>query len=121
MPYQPTKEEIKTAIFADEYIKNGMNGTHAYKAVAPHVSDPTAGVAATRMLKRDRVRKAIQDRLPSDSVISRVIKDSIIQNPEDKLTHDIRYKYVNLALKLKGYLNDKHDSNVNIGLYVSKD
>ena len=112
------KEDTKIAHFADNYVKNGMNGLQAYKKIAPHVTDGTAGVESTRLLKKPKVQKAIADRLPSDVVLSSVIRKNITDKPVDKLNHDMQYKYVNLALKLKGYLNESHSTSVNVGLFV---
>lgn len=45
--------------FVEEYVKNGFNGTDAYKAAYPNAQDATARVEACRFLKDERIQEAI--------------------------------------------------------------
>ena len=115
------KEDMKIEAFAEAYVKNGMNGLQAYKAVSPQVTDNTAGVQSTRMLKKPRTVKAIQDRLASDKTISSIINTAITEIPKQPMDWSTKHKYIVTALKLKGYLQDEHNTSVNVGLFTSKD
>ena len=115
------KEDTKIEHFADAYIKNGMNGTKAYQAVVTTVGPRTAEVQAHRLLSKDKTKKAIADRMPSDALLSNVIKEAITEKPKQDIDWSTKHKYIVTALKLKGYLKDEHNTSVNVGLFTSKD
>lgn len=45
----------KQRVFAEEYVKNGLNGTQAYKLVYDVKSDKSAESGASRTLRNDKV------------------------------------------------------------------
>ena len=47
--------------FVREYVKNGMNGTRAYLALRPNVTDNSAGVLAHRQLRLVKTRQAMAE------------------------------------------------------------
>jgi hypothetical protein len=121
MPKSIIKEDSKIEKFANEYVENGMNGTQAYKALSPLVTDATAGTQSTRLLKKDKTKKAIAERLLKDSSISKVINQAITEIPKAPMDWSTKHKYIVTALKLKGYLKDEGSKSVNVGLFVSHD
>lgn len=63
----------KERMFCDEYLKD-MNGTRAYLAAYKHIKNyDTAAVGANRLLKKDKVKKYIQQKL--DEISSAKIAD----------------------------------------------
>lgn len=115
------KEDTKIAHFADNYIKEGMNGKRAYQKLRPKVKDTTAMVEASKLLTKPKVQKAIADRMPSDSKLSSIISTALEEKPKQDIDWSTKHKYLVTALKLKGYLNDEHTSTVNVGLFTSKE
>ncbi|MEB3215561.1 MAG: terminase small subunit [Nostocales cyanobacterium 94392] len=121
---QQKTEKKKTKIhhqrFAHEYIKHGQNGVKAYLAIRPDAKYNSASVEATRLLRKPNVRQAIDNLMPSDVVISEQIKTAITQEPKHPITWSEKHQYINTALKLKGYMNDTNDKNVNIALVINE-
>jgi len=108
-------------VFAQEYVKNGMNGTKAYKAIRPHVTNESARSTAPTLLAKASVQKGILELLPSDDVEAGVIREALSAGRKDKSIEwrDI-HKFLETSLKLKGYLQDKQQkSSLNIAI-ISK-
>ena len=55
------KMNVKHKAFVIEYLKNGLNGSKAYKAVYNSKDDETAKVGASRLLTYDNVKKLIEE------------------------------------------------------------
>ena len=53
----------KQALFVSEYLKNGGNATQAYKSAGYKTKDDdSAAVQASRLLRNDKVSRAIAER-----------------------------------------------------------
>ena len=120
MPKQPIKDDIKADVFADAFLKNGLNATKAYEIISPDVTKQSAGELGHRQLKRVEVQRSIAERLPSDVVLSREIKRAISAETPKNIDWKGKHRFIETALKLKGYLNDKPQSNVNVALVIRK-
>jgi phage terminase small subunit len=93
------------------FVKNkvvGMNNTDA--AIAAGYSLRTAPSQASRLLKNVNITKALQRAGLTDNVLANTIKTNIEAGVGVKATADTATKNVELALRLKGYLNDKPDT-----------
>lgn len=125
MPIQPTKDEIKAETFAEAYIKHGMNGTRAYQELSKQrsrrLTDKSASVQSSRMLRKDRVQKALHELLPDESIISKQIKKAITAETPKNIDWKAKHRFIETALKLKGYLSDKPSSNVNVALVIKRE
>lgn len=121
MPNSPLKDKNRTEVFADAYVKNGMNATQSYLAISPMVKETTANVEGSKYLRKPKVIKAIADRMPSDSRLANILSDALNEKPKQDIDWSTKHKYLTTALKLKGYLSDTHNTQVNVGLFTSKD
>lgn len=63
MKQKPTSSNVKISLFCNEYIKNGLNGAAAYKALHPKASTKTASVEACRYLAKPSIQKVLQPML----------------------------------------------------------
>ena len=110
--------------FPVEYIKQGLNGTRAYKAIKDRQGEPvtlgSAGVASTRLLKDVNVQKSIMDLLPSDEVESGVLREAFkARRAKDISWKDLR-GYTELSLRLKGYLDNDKKSSVQVAVIIER-
>jgi len=107
------------AAFPAAYIAHGMNGTKAYKSLRPYVTDETARATAPLILAKDSVKKSIAELLPHDGVETALIREALSPERRTKelISYKDAYKYAELSLKLKGYLdNDNKRGTVNIAI-----
>lgn len=102
--------------FVKAYVSNGFNGTQAYLSVRPDVTYESAGVAASRLLRDDRLQEKIDcllDKGDDKNLAQRVAtRDHLIRE-----THEIKekamakeqYKTALSAIDQKGRLNRVYD------------
>ena len=63
MKQKSTSCNAKISLFCNEYIRHGLNGAAAYKAVHPKASTKTASVEACRYLAKPSVQEVLQPML----------------------------------------------------------
>ena len=114
------KDKIRTELFAAEYVRNGGNGTKAYQAISPHVDDNVAHMSASRLIRKDTVKKTILDMLPSDIKDKRVLDDAYKAARPNEIGWKDLHKFFETSLKLKGYLADKPPNTMNVALVIRK-
>ena|SRR3990167_20391 len=116
------KTSILDKAFAQEYVKNGMNGRKAYRALRPNTTEGSATVQATRMLQRPNVIDNIKALLPSDDVESSLINTVLTKTKQpEEADWNVVHKFMKTSLELKGYLNTQSkQSQVNVAFIVNK-
>ena len=114
------KEDIKADHFVDAYIKHGMNGKRAYKSLSPQVTDETAMTQASRLLRKDKVQKALKDRIPNEQKLSKIITSALEAETPKGMDWKTKHRYLETALKLKGYLQNEQQQTTNIALVIRK-
>lgn len=113
------KGELIEEAFAAQFVRNGMNGLQAYKAIRPTTSDANAGVQSSRMLKSPSVLDKVRALLPSDTADLAVIRDAYNAPREETIKWSDLQRFVRLSLELKGYLGaEKDKTQTNIALVV---
>lgn len=113
-------------LFAEEYIKNGRNGTKAYKVVKPNVSMDTARKTASKVLNRPHVRQYINDLLTeihnqnmADITEVKEYLTNIMRDANEK-TAD-RNRAAELLLKVEGGFDDKPHIDTTVRLELTGD
>lgn len=113
-------------LFAEEYIKNGRNGTKAYKFVKPNVSMDTARKTASKVLNRPHVRQYINDLLTeihnqnmADITEVKEYLTNIMRDANEK-TAD-RNRAAELLLKVEGGFDDKPQIDTTVRLELTGD
>lgn len=104
--------------FPVEYVKNGLNGTKAYKALRPNTNNAVAAVASTRLLKKDNVRKSIEALLPSEEKTMQVLREAYEAPKEKSISYKDLHKFWETDLKLRGKLQEKTQGTVNVGIII---
>jgi phage terminase small subunit len=78
--------------FVVEYLKNGRNASAAYRAGFPRPTDASARAAATRLLRRAAVRRALAEaEARGRAAIEREL--SRYEFTQERLAHDGIYRY----------------------------
>ena len=115
------KGDIIESLFAQNYVKNGLNGNAAYKAVRPNSTTQNAHVQSSRMLNRESVISKIRALLPLDVEDMEVIRSAYLAKRSENINWSELHKYVSTSLQLKGYLDkegNKLQQQVNVQLVV---
>ncbi len=113
--------------FVEKYIETG-NGTVAVQE-AFDIEDPNyAGVKANRLLRNDKIQKAIEEALPDD-ILNAVHLEGLyatrpIYSPKGDLVAEdadfaVRAKYLELAYKRRGLFAPDRSVNVNVEVEAS--
>ena len=111
--------KIVEKAFAAEYVANGLNGTQAYKALRPAVSNKVASVTATRMLAKASTQKAIAELLPDVGEELEVISEALQTERPKTIDWKDTHKFIETRLKLRGLLDKNNKQmSVNIGVFV---
>jgi phage terminase small subunit len=76
--------------FVEEYIANGRNGKQAYKKFHPNVTDRTAEVTASRLLRKVEVSAYLDQREQELRVKYRLTTDDVIKSMSQSLHFDPR-------------------------------
>ena len=118
------KLSIREQEFVKAFVKNGGNGTKA--AIAAGYSPRTAGQCASRLLKREQVRYALERSAERASLSTAEALQNVarIANtaPQTKVSGAEVLKANELILKVNGALNEKATQSritVNIGFLTS--
>ena len=111
---------VKQKAFADEYLLD-FNASRAYKKIYKQDNDKTCEVSASKLLSNTKVRKQVLDRLPSEIKTADIITKALNRKTPDNISWKDIHRFVNTALKLKGYLGDKPQTDIKIGLVVNND
>ena len=113
-------------MFAEEYIKNGRNGTKAYKTVKLNVSMDTARKSASKVLNRPHVRQYINDLLTeihnqnmADITEIKEHLTTILRDTNEK-TAD-RNRAAELLLRVEGGFDDKPQIDTTVRLELTGD
>lgn len=104
--------------FPVEYIRNGLNGRKAYRAIRPSASEGTAGVEASRLLTKPKVQKRLMELLPNDEVESDIISSALSSKITQPMTWKDKHKYLVTSLTLKGYLKDKPQNQTQVNIII---
>ena len=113
--------ELLREAFPASYVKNGLNGTKAYRELKPHVSKDTARAEAPAILALPSVQERIRALLPSEKIEARVIKQALTGDIQHEINWTERHKYLETSLKLKGLLNNtQQQGNTNIGIIIER-
>lgn len=99
--------------FIDSYMKNGGNGSRAYKEAYEtpdhKVSDKVATINASRLLRKDSVVNEINYRLNAQRCTDDFVKDGLIDiavNYRKKETLNASVRALEILAKIKGMLTD---------------
>lgn len=101
--------------FVKDLIKTG----NATEAVLNNfdIEDPNyAGVKGNRLIRNDKIQKAIRtlaDRIPDDK-LHEVIMEGLNAETNEKPDYNVRHKYLDTSLKLKGAYEVDENRNINI-------
>lgn len=126
LPQKPPKRITKNRKdflqegFPAQYIKEGLNGTRAYKALKPSVKLSTARAEAPGILALPSVQKAISELLPSVEEELGIISKALSTPKPNKIDWKDTHKFVETRLKLRGLLKDKAQSTSNIAIIIEK-
>ena len=108
--------------FVVNYLVNGGNGTAAYRAVRPSVSEESAAVGACRLLQRPAVRQAIDVALAAEEItIEKIVQElaRIAFKPLPELS-DSEFKAKIRALELlgrwRGMFSERRETDAQDGL-----
>ena len=121
---EPIKRERKPKMnrmmlekaFPAEYIKQGLNGTQAYKALKPRIKLANARQQASLLIAKPHIQKSIEALLPSEEKTMSVLSDVYEAEREGKITFKDLHKFWETDLKLRGKLKDKETSGVSIAM-----
>lgn len=75
---------------------------------------------ASRLLQKSKIQKALEKVGLTDNVLANTIKTNIESGTGVKATADTATKNVELALRLKGYLNDKPEATNQVNIQVNQ-
>ena|SRR3990167_5780274 len=67
---------VSNLLFIDEYLRNGRNGTRAYKTVHPKASLSTSATQASRLLDLPKITQELAHRIRYDGGITRELVES---------------------------------------------
>lgn len=67
---------VSNLLFIDEYLRNGRNGTRAYKTVHPNASLSTSATQASRLLDLPKITQELAHRIRYDGGITRELVES---------------------------------------------
>ena len=117
--------ELLEEAFPVEYIKQGLNGTRAYKAIKQRqgivMADDSARAMASQTLSKLSVQERIRALLPSEEVEAGVIRDALLSKPKHAITFGEKHKYLETSLKLKGLLKTSDDKpSVQVGIIIER-
>lgn len=103
-------------IFIAEYLRNGENGTAAYRKAKPNVSDGTAEVESCKLLKNPNFSKVLaEEREKLSATIDLSQKEwiaeivSMAMSTPEKIEASSKLKALELLGKAKGYLRNQID------------
>lgn len=116
------KVKSKEELFAHEYVKHKFNGAKAYREVTDNkdISDKSASAMSSKLLTKKSIRDRIQELLPSEDKDIEVMKEAYNTKRPEQISWKDVHKFMETSLKLKGYLSDKPQTSVKIGLVVEK-
>lgn len=114
------KREIKETIFVDELLNNGLNKKEAYKKVYPNTLDKTASIKSTTMFNEPSVQSKLQKLLPTEEQDIKILRAALEAETPTTMSWKDKWKYLEMSLKLKGYLDDKPRNDIKIGLVVQR-
>ena len=120
-PKQKISAKLLREHFAVAYVKNGLNGTKAYRELKPNVSKDTARAEAPAILALPSVQERIRALLPSEEIEASVIRQALTGDIERTINWTERHKYLETSLKLKGLLNiTAQTASTNIGIIIER-
>ena len=90
----------------------GHNNTES--AIMAGYSKRSAGVTGSKLLRNTKIIKALEDNGLTDSVLAKTIKTNIERGTGIKADANTATKNVELALKLKGYMNTEQQKPTNL-------
>ena len=101
--------------FVKTYITNGHNAVQAAQK-AYGLEYASAGVKGSRLIKRDKIQKAIKSIAEqiSDVKLVKVLNQGLDATKDGEEDYGVRHKYLDTALKLKGLYEDDAQKKVNI-------
>jgi phage terminase small subunit len=100
-----------------EGMTKGLNQKDS--AIYAGYSPLSASVSASKLMKREKILKVLEKAGLTDSSLANAIRVNMEEGLGVKATADTSLKAVELALKLKGYLqNDKVEANVTNNTYI---
>lgn len=113
-----TNKRLLEKAFPAEYIKQGLNGTRAYKALRPKTKLSNAREYASTLIAKPNVIKAIEALLPSEEETMAVLKDVYATEREDNISYKDLHKFWETDLKLRGKLKEGNTNNVQVNMVV---
>ena len=116
---QAIKTEITSEAFAEQFVKNGMNGTKAAQTLKPHLSyDSARQEAHTQLTKphsREAMVKALENAGLTEDAISKIHRRNVKQGknlPASNSALDMLYK-------INGTYAPEKSMSVNVHVDVS--
>lgn len=110
----------KMMSFCREYVSNGGNGTKAYMTAYDSKSETSAGIEASRLLKRDDIKEyiaALNKPLNKKAISDRQKKIDIIwtelENARKQNDHTAIARYLDILNKMQGEYKDQTTVNDN--------
>ena len=100
-------------LFVNEYLRNGQNGSKAYRTVHPHVTSGSADVGAHRTLRRAKVQEELARRLRYDAGITRDFVSARLLEYED-MAHEHKDYVAGASIamdaaRLGGFITEKRE------------
>ena len=103
-------------------VVSGQNPSQSAKIAYPTQTEASARVTATENMKKRKIQNAIERALIksnlSEQRLTDIISDAIGTETPNTIDWSTKHRYIDTALRLKGYLNKDSVSNtqVNIGI-----
>lgn len=119
MPEVLAKTKLETEVFAQEYVKNGFNGTKAAQKLKPHLNYDSAKSEAhnklTNTYSREAILAALEKQGLTQDEISKIHKRNVKQGknlPASNAALDMLYK-------IGGTFAPEKSMSVNVNVDVS--
>ena len=112
--------EMLEKAFPAEYIKQGLNGTRAYKALKPSIKLANARQQASLLIAKPHIQKSIEALLPKEEESMKVLTDVYEAEREHKISYKDLHKFWETDLKLRGKLKDNSNTTVNVGVVIKE-
>jgi len=99
----------KEMMFIYEFVECGGNATVAMAKVNPKIQRASAAVAATRMIQKDNVARALHDYLYNFAASTEVALGKVKQKIHSGRTDEVQLKAADMLLKVQGAYQKAED------------
>ena len=105
-------------IIAREYVNNGFNIKRALLSVRNYLTEHSAEVLGSLLLRNLEFQKALNNIIPTDVDDYEIIQAAYKAKRKTGISYAELHKFLETNLKLKGKLSTDNKPNVNIGLFI---